>query len=487
MMTSLMLRLSKMRTKTMAESLAENIAKLTSPERDVLLEGFDLEKLVYDPEFWLRPEQLTALRAQEWLIAMLAGRGAGKTRTGAEWIREQAKTPMTRIALVGRTAADVRDTMIQGESGILAIHPQSEMPEYLPSLRRLVWPNGSVAITFSAEEPSQLRGPQFHKAWADEVAAWKMKPDNSGLNSWDNLQIATRLGANPQIFMTTTPKRVPAIRKILDMVNTDPGRVKMVRGSTLDNAANLASAYIETITGMYAGTSIERQELFGELLDQVEGALWTEQMIKHEYDLAVAEIPNRITVVGVDPSVAERPNDECGIVVVTGTMDKLIHERRAWVLDDRSVLGSPDVWAKTVAQTARDWGGIVVVEKNQGHHLVKMALQSVDPMIPIVMVNAGSSKQGRAEPVMMAYEQGRVAHIGSFVELEDQMTSWVPGESGYSPDRMDALVWAVRALMVDSKILGSVSGPIRASRRVMQSHIQGAIPAYRLNRASPKY
>jgi phage terminase large subunit-like protein len=157
------------------------------------------------------------------------------------------------------------------------------------------------------------------------------------------------------------------------------------------------------------------------------------------------------------------------------------------VLDDRSGLGSPDVWAKTVAQTARDWGGIVVVEKNQGHHLVKMALQSVDPMIPIVMVNAGSSKQARAEPLMMAYEQGRVAHIGSFVELEDQMTSWVPGESGYSPDRMDALVWAVRALMVDSKILGSVSGPIRASRRVMQSHIQGAIPAYRLNRASPKY
>lgn len=471
----------------MSESLAEKIAKLTPAERDVLLDGFDLEKLVFDPEFWLRSEQLDALHAEQWLIAMLAGRGAGKTRTGSEWIREQAKTPMTRIALVGRTAADVRDTMIQGESGILAVHPPSEMPEYLPSLRRLVWPNGSVAITFSAEEPSQLRGPQFHKAWADETAAWKMKPDNSGLNSWDNLQIATRLGANPQIFMTTTPKRVPAIRKILDMVKSDPDRVKLIRGSTLDNAANLASAYIETITGMYAGTSIERQELFGEFLDQVEGALWSEDIIRHEYDLAVAEIPNRITVVGVDPSVAENPNDECGVVVVTGTTDRLIHERRAWVLDDRSLKGSPDEWAKMVAQTARDWGAIVVVEKNQGHHLVKMALQSVDPTIPIVMVNAGSSKQGRAEPVMMAYEQGRVAHIGSFIELEDQMTSWVPGESGYSPDRIDALVWAVRALMVDSKILGSVSGPIRASRRVIQAHIQDAVPTYRLNRASPNY
>jgi phage terminase large subunit-like protein len=468
----------------MGESLAEKVARLKGPERDVVLDGFDMDSLVHDPEFWLRPEQLDALHAKEWLIAMLAGRGAGKTRTGAEWVREQARTPMTRIALIGRTAADVRDTMIQGESGILAVHPPSEMPEYTPSLRRLVWPNGSVAITFSAEEPSQLRGPQFHKAWADEVAAWKMKPDNSGLNTWDNLQIATRLGANPQIFMTTTPKRIPAIRRILDMVHSDPERVKLIRGSTLDNAANLASAYIETITGMYAGTSIERQELFGEFLDQVEGALWSEESIIHTLDMSLVDIPNRITVVGVDPSVAERPNDECGIVVMTGTQERLIHQRRAWVVDDRSLLGSPDEWAKAAVQAAKDWGAIIVAEKNQGHHLVKMALQSVDPTIPIVMVNAGSSKQGRAEPVMMAYEQRRIEHVGRFVELEDQMTSWVPGESGYSPDRLDAMVWAARALMVDSKILGSVSGPIRASRKVSRTHIQGALPAYRQNRPS---
>lgn len=470
----------------MGASLAEQIARLPDDDRDKLLEDMDLDVLAYDPEFWLRPEQLEALRAEEWMIAMLAGRGAGKTRTGAEWVREKAKTPMTRIALVARTAADVRDTMIQGESGIMAIHPPSEMPEYTPSLRRLVWPNGSVAITYSAEEPAQLRGPQFHKTWADEVAAWKMKPDDSGLNAWDNVKIATRLGINPQIFLTTTPKRVPAVRQIVDMTKTDPHRVRRIKGSTLDNAANLSAAYIETITDMYKGTSIERQELDGELLDKVEGAIWDDELIINTWDLDKIVGHETITVVGVDPSVAEKPNDECGIIVARSTKDRKLLKRHAAVLEDLSLRASPETWAQEVVRAAKKYNAIIVAEKNQGHKLVEMAIKAVDPSIPVVMVWASKGKEIRAEPVLQAYEQGRVVHFGSHPELEDEMTSWVPGESGYSPNRLDALVWALSALLVDEKILNS-TGKVRGTTpNLAKAQISGAVPNYRKGRLSPR-
>jgi len=460
------------------ESIAEQIAKMAKADRERILDGIDLDSLEYDPEFWLRPSQKEALRAVEWLIMMLAGRGAGKTRTGAEWVREQARMPMTRIALVARTVGDVRDTMVQGESGIMAIHPPSEAPEYTPSLRRITWPNGSVATTYSAEKPSQLRGPQFHKAWADELASWKLKPDDSGLNAWDNLQIATRLGVNPQIFATTTPKRVPTIRALVDMAKSDPRRIRMIRGSTMDNAANLAAVYLETIVGKYAGTSIERQELYGEVLDKVEGALWVDEDIEaaRTYDIGMLA-DERITVVGVDPSVAEKPGDECGIVVATSTKERELYKRSAWVVDDRSILGSPEVWAKRVIEAARDWNAIVVAEKNQGGELVRMVLKGIDPTVPIVLVSATKGKDIRAEPVVLAYQQGRVHHVGRFVELEDELTGWVPGESGYSPNRLDALVWALTSLVVDEKTLRAVATPMRATP--VAGEIQSAVPSWR--------
>lgn len=455
------------------KSLAERIARLPPAERMAVLADIDLDEIQHDPDFWLRPTQLEALRATEWLTMYMAGRGAGKTRTGAEWVREKAKTPGTRIALVARTAADVRDTMINGESGIMNICPPSEAPDHIPSVRRVAWPNGSMATTYSGEEPNQLRGPQFHAAWGDELAAWKLKPDNSGLTAWDNLQIATRLGANPQIFVTTTPKRVHVIRAITTMAKESPEKVRLIRGSTMDNAANLASAYVELIYSMYAGTSIEQQELHGVLLDAVEGALWQDDIIRHTLNLGDLPKPaDRITVVGVDPTVAEEPGDECGIIVCASTKEKQLHTRNAWVLDDRSVKGSPDTWAKAVVQTAKDWNAIVVAEKNQGGALVGMAIRGVDPTVPFVLVSASKGKDIRAEPVVMAYEQKRVTHFGSLLELEDELTGWVPGESGYSPNRLDAAVWGLTALLVDRAILGKV-GQIRGSHVLRGRRLAG--------------
>ena len=454
-------------------SQAETISFLPPDKKIEALAGMDSDKLAYDPYFWLRPEQIEALDATEWMISLLAGRGFGKTRVGAEWVRKKAEVPGTRIALVGRTAADVRDVMIQGESGILAVSSPMDMPEYIPSLRRLNWPNGSFAITYSAEEPSQLRGPQHHYAWADELAAWRMKPDNSGLHAWDNLKIGCRLGDNPQIFMTTTPKRVPAIRKLIDMTYSDPKRIKFIKGRTMDNAGNLAATYIETITGMYANTSIARQELDGEFIDRVDGATWDEKWIRHTDDISVFADLNRTNIVAVDPTVAATPGDECGIVVVTGTTERKLHERRAWVIDDLSMRGSPEEWGKVVVDTAKKWNGIVVAEKNNGGDLVRINIHAIDPSIPVVLVSASKGKKTRADEVVLPYQQGRVWHFTSFPELEDQMTSWVEGESGYSPDRMDALVWGLFALFVDPKVLSSVSGPIRASKVITKARIEG--------------
>lgn len=462
------------------KSIAEQIALMAEADRARVLAGLDMESLEHNADFWLRPSQKEAVAAMEWLIVLLGGRGTGKTRVGSEWVREKAKVPGTRIALVGRTVSDVRDTMVQGDSGLLSVHPASDMPEYIPSLRKLIWPNGSIGQTFSAIDPSQLRGPQFHCAWGDELATWKLKPDDSGLNAWDNLQIATRLGAHPQIFLTTTPKRVPTIRALVNMARNEPHRCRLVRGSTMDNAANLAAVYLETILGKFAGTSIERQELYGELLDVVEGALWSEEQIEADRTSDIRSIPEHtITVVGVDPSVAEKPGDECGIVVAKASRESQTYKRSAWVVDDRSILGSPEVWAKRVVETAKDWQAIVVAEQNQGGALVKLAINGVDPSVPVVLVSATQGKAIRAEPVMLASEQHRVHHFGRFVELEDEMTGWVPGESGWSPNRLDAMVWALTALIVDSKALRSVETSLRASRSVVDAVLPGVTPRHR--------
>ena len=445
----------------MAESMAERIAKLSPEQKALALQGFDPERLQWDWSFWGRPEQQRP-EGDEWNIWLyLAGRGAGKTRTAAEWIREEAKYTnkgQIRFALVARTAADVRDVIVEGESGIINVTPPSERPLYEPSKRRLTWPNGNTATCFTADEPDSLRGPQFTHAWGDEVAAWRQTPDAAGMTAFDNLRVGTRLGSNPKIVVTTTPKRVPLLYQLMAEAEKT-GKVIITRGSTMDNQGNLSTAYLDAIKGVYEGTRLAQQELYGEMLSDVEGALWTPDLIDRNRE---SQLPmgTPLRVVAVDPSVAENPRDECGIVVCASTGERDLYKRNSWVLEDATVHGSPDVWANKVVQMARKWGCPVVAEVNQGGALVRNAINTIDPSIKVLEVHSKYGKALRAEPITLAYEQGRVHHVNYLADLESQMISWIPGE-GKSPDRVDALVHALTALLIKPPA-GFVGGKITA-------------------------
>jgi len=407
----------------MGQSFMEKISLLSPEEKAAVLADLDPDVLLWDWHSWARPEQQSP--EGDWNIWIyLAGRGAGKTRAAAEWVREEAKytnTGQRRFALVARTAADVRDVIVEGESGIMNVTPPSERPLYEPSKRRLTWPNGNTATCFTADEPDSLRGPQFSHAWGDEVAAWRQTPDAAGMTAFDNLRVGTRLGANPKIMITTTPKRVPLLYSLLEEEKKGK-KVVVTRGSTMDNSGNLSSAYLDTILGVYEGTRLAKQELYGEMLDSIEGALWTIEMIgKGRQNLLPAHTPLR--VIGVDPSVAENPRDSCGIVVCASTADRDLYKRHAWVLEDATIHGSPEVWANKVVEMARRWGAPVVAEVNQGGALVTNAINAIDPNVKVFEVHSKHGKQLRAEPVVLAYEQERVHHIGYIAELEDQMTA----------------------------------------------------------------
>lgn len=431
----------------MARSLAEQVALLPESERKAILNGFDPDALLWDWSFWGRPEQRPP-QHDNWSVYLYSGgRGSGKTRAAAEWIRDVAKQPNKRIGLVARTSADVRDVIVEGDSGIIGVTPPSERPEWQPSKRKLTWPNGTTALAFTADEPDQLRGPQFDYAWGDEIAAWRQVPDALGLTAWDNLRIATRLGETPQIMLTSTPKKVPVFRGLMKEAEDPTSGVIVVSGSTKDNAGNLSRVYLDAIYGIYEGTKLAQQELEGILLDAVEGALWAEGTIEAA---RVAQLPPRaglLGLVGVDPTVAERPGDECGIVVCLATNEREVYKRQGYVVEDATVMGSPEVWASAAVSAARRWGLPIVAETNQGGALVKAAIQAVDPGVPVVEVHSMVGKALRAEPVSLGYEQGRVHHLGVHADLETQMTTWIPGE-GRSPDRVDALVHALTALMV---------------------------------------
>ena len=455
----------------MGKSLAQIIAELPEEQRAEVLAGMDPDALQWDWEFWGRPEQHRP-EGDDWNIWMyLAGRGAGKTRTAAEWVRKEAEDTskgQKRFALVARTAADVRDVIVEGESGIINVTPPSERPLYEPSKRRLTWPNGNTATCFTADEPDSLRGPQFTHAWGDEVAAWRQTPDGAGLTAFENLRIGTRLGQNPKIMITTTPKRVPLLYDLIKESEKTPGKVIITKGSTMDNTGNLSQAYMEGILGVYEGTRLAAQELYGEMLSDVEGALWTQELIdKCRESVMPHGAPLR--VIGVDPSVAENPRDECGIVVVASSADRDLYKRQSWVLEDASVLGSPDVWANKVVAMARKWGCPVVAEVNQGGALVRNAINTIDPTVKVLEVHSKYGKALRAEPITLAYEQNRVHHIGFLAELESQMCAWIPGE-GKSPDRVDALVHALTALLIKPPA-GFVGGRITA-----KSHAGRKIP-----------
>lgn len=446
----------------MGKSIAQIVAELPEDERKEILKDFDMEALAWDWSFWGRPEQQFP-DDDSWDIGLfLAGRGAGKTRSAAEWVRAMAKKTnegQLRFLLVARTAADVRDVIVEGDSGILAVSPPSERPEYFPSKRRLEWANGNTAVLASADEPDSLRGPQAHYSWGDEVAAWRI-PAGDELSAWDNLRFATRLGSRAQILLTTTPKRVRMLYDLLEEQKTGPSKVLVTRGTTYDNAGNLAKGTLAGLTGTYGGTRKGNQELMGELLEAAEGALWTDAHIMQARNANEMTSWAPMRIVGVDPSVAENPGDECGIVVCGSTGGADLYKRTAWVLEDASVKGSPDVWAKEVVRMAKKYSCPVVAEVNQGSSLIRRAINTIDPDVKVLEVHARQGKQLRAEPVSLAYDQDRVKHLGKLDDLEEQMVSWVPGE-GKSPDRVDALVHALTALLITPP-QGYSGGVVRA-------------------------
>lgn len=382
-----------------------------------------------------------------WVV--LGGRGAGKTRAGAEWIRAQVegsrpgdRGACSRVALVGETIDQAREVMVFGESGIMASSPPDRRPEWQASRKRLVWPNGAVAQIFSARNPEALRGPQFDCAWADEVAKWPR-----GQDAWDMLQFALRLGERPRQVVTTTPRGVPHLQAIL----ADPATV-VTHAPTRANRMHLARSFIEQVTARYGGTALGRQELEGEIVLDLEGALWNVASIEAACRKTPFE-PDRI-VVAVDPPVTSGSTaDECGIVVVGARTSGPPQDWTAIVLEDASLSGaSPQVWAETaIALMQRHEADRLVAETNQGGDLIEGLVRGIDPMVPYRKVTARRGKALRAEPVAALYEQGRVAHARPFPKLEAQMLRMTLG--GYrgqgSPDRLDALVWALTELIVE--------------------------------------
>ena len=376
-----------------------------------------------------------------WL--MLGGRGAGKTRAGAEWVRAlalglspYAAQRVPHIALVGETWRDVREVMIEGPSGLLRLSPRRQRPQWMPSRRRLEWGNGAVALAFSAEDPEQLRGPQFDVAWCDELAKWPY-PDAA----FDMLQFGLRLGPRPRQLVTTTPRPLRLIKRLL----ADP-RTAVTRAATQANAAHLSPAFLDEVIGRYAGTRLGRQEIDGEIIEERPDALWTRELI--EAARVAAAPPLTRIVIGIDPPGSARPNaDACGIVAAG-----LAEDGRVYVLEDASVQGlSPAGWAsKAVALFRRREADALVAEVNQGGDMVRAVLAQIDPALALRTVHATRGKWLRAEPVAMLYSQGKVKHVDPpLAALEDEMCDFgLDGlSSGRSPDRLDALVWAVTELM----------------------------------------
>ncbi len=370
-----------------------------------------------------------------WML--LAGRGFGKTRAGAEWVRAQVESGKAgRIALVARTPAEIRETMIHGPSGLLSICPPWAMPEYESTNKKLTWPNGATAFIYSSYEPDQLRGQQFEAAWCDELASWKYPRD-----TWDTLAFALRFGADPRVVITTTPKPLTLLRELVARPD-----IVVTRGTTYDNEDNLAPSFYSHIRATYGGTKIGRQEIHADLIDQSEDALWERQWIDES---RVDKAPESLVevVVAIDPSVTSNPrSNETGIVVAGVDSDK-----RCYVLADGSGRMSPSKWAeRAIALYDKHSADRIIGETNNGGDLVREVLRTASggKLFRFHAVTASRGKYARAEPISALYEQGMVHHVGTFPDLEDQMCTWTPkGPADVSPDRMDALVWAISHLI----------------------------------------
>jgi phage terminase large subunit-like protein len=398
----------------------------------------DLKELEYDWLYWARKDQITPVDPWiTWLI--LAGRGYGKTRTGAETVRQWHDAGYGRIALMGKTPSEVRDVMIKGESGLLACSPSWDMPIYEPSKLLISWKDGGIANIYSGENPEQSRGGQHEKVWVDELAKYQYPQD-----ALDNLMFGLRLGDNPQILITTTPKPIKTIKELLK----DPDCV-VTKGSTYDNIENLADAFVKTVIKKYEGTRLGRQELYAELLDDNPNALWRRADIDGS---RVSEIPplQRI-VVALDPAVTtNEDSDETGIMVVAKD-----YAGHGYVLEDRTGKLTPDGWARLAIQLYYKYkADRIIGEANNGGDMIEFVLRTVDPNIPYRKVTATRGKLIRAEPIAGLYEQGKIHHHGYFAELEDQMCEWQPSDP--SPNNMDAMVWGFTDLFIRQS-LGAVT------------------------------
>jgi phage terminase large subunit-like protein len=406
------------------------------------LNAEELDFLHYDWHLWAREDQLPPpvnKHSEAWTTwLVLGGRGAGKTRTGSEWIRSiaNASGPL-RIALVGETLEDVRSVMIEGVSGLLAVHPETERPRLEASKRRLVWPNGTIAQLFSANDPASLRGPQFHAAWCDEVCKWRYPQ-----KTWDMLQFGLRLGEQPQQIVTTTPRAINLLEKLLISPTTVVSRAK-----TVANIANLSPVFLETVVNRYRGTRLGRQELDGEILHDLENALWRRDALDK---CRIEKLPQlQRVIIAIDPPVSStQSSDACGIIVAGRD-----EQGQAYVIADLTAIQArPLEWArKAIAGYHYYEADSLVAEVNQGGEMVETIIHQVDSMVPLKNVHATRGKWLRAEPVAALYDRGNVFHVGQFPELEDEMCNFtVNGRTlNHSPDRLDALVWAITELMLD--------------------------------------
>jgi len=403
------------------------------------------EELAYNWPFWARPEQIAP--AGDWNTWFInAGRGFGKTRAGVEWVRGLIKNGYKRVSAIAATNSDIERVMINGESGFLSRCWSGDKtdkgvpmgkPIWSPTKRLLTWENGAYVQFFSAEEPERLRGPQFEAAWCDELAAW-----NRDRDTWDMLQFCLRLGKHPQVCVTTTPKPTKLVRDIMKNPKTI-----VTYGSTFDNSANLASTYLEAVKSQYEGTRLGRQELYAEILDEASGALWTRQLLS----TCEVEVDNPVefaktlarVVVSVDPAVSSNAESDLTGIVVAGMDINGV----CYILQDATDRFTPEGWAARAIELYNEYGADrIVAERNQGGEMVRYTFKTIDETIPIKLVHASRGKFARAEPVSALYERGRVKHVRGLDLLEDQMVQWCPLGSIGSPDRLDAMVWAVTEL-----------------------------------------
>ncbi len=429
-------------------SLADSLLSIELDRVSAAIEGLSDEEcaaLLHDWGFWARPKQIAP--EGEWFCwLILAGRGFGKTRMGAEWIRTLAEgqspflaPPLApgRIALISQTASDAREVMLAGESGLLPVSHPDFRPHYEPSRRRLIWPNGIQGFLYSADEPDQLRGPQHGAAWADELAKWK-----NGEKAWSNLILGLRQGAKPQITVTTTPRPIPLLKRLM----AEPGTV-MTRGSTFENKRNLSGRFLDQVRALYEGSRLGRQELEGEFLEDIPGALWSRDVIDRHRAACAVDLAR--IVVAVDPPVSHGPDaDACGIIVAG-----LAAGGHVYILDDLTEQGlTPNRWAQKAIAAYQDWrADRIVAEVNNGGDLVETLMRQIAPDISYKALRASRGKIARAEPVAALYERGLVHHVGAFSALEDQLSGYTGDVSEKSPDRLDALVWAVTELVLQGR------------------------------------